>query len=223
MSRTNFKDLLESGVHFGHLKKKWNPGMAPYVFMERNGIHIIDLNKTVSMLDEAAAAMKQIVKSGRNILFVATKKQAKNIVSEYAQSVNMHSKVNEKRYGPKVAALYNKIIEKYRDYGFPLEFYQVPPGQADPHARVKHMKTITIGTYDMERYTVTATLNRRNGIGHRFPIGTLPNMIMIPATSNNDASKFLALKALNDAEATKKASKANIVADKGEKIYLNIH
>jgi len=89
MSRTNFKELLEAGVHFGHLKKKWNPGMTPYVFMERNGIYIIDLNKTVSMLDEAAAAMKQIVKSGRNILFVATKKQAKNIVAEYAQSVNM--------------------------------------------------------------------------------------------------------------------------------------
>jgi len=89
MSRTNFKELLEAGVHFGHLKKKWNPGMTPYVFMERNGIHIIDLNKTVSMIDEAAAAMKQIVKSGRNILFVATKKQAKNIVAEYAQSVNM--------------------------------------------------------------------------------------------------------------------------------------
>ena len=89
MSRTNFKELLEAGVHFGHLKKKWNPGMTPYVFMEKNGIHIIDLNKTVSMLDEAAAAMKQIVKSGRNILFVATKKQAKNIVAEYAQSVNM--------------------------------------------------------------------------------------------------------------------------------------
>ena len=89
MSRTNFKELLEAGVHFGHLKKKWNPGMAPYVFMERNGIHIIDLNKTVGMLDEAAAAMKQIARSGKSILFVATKKQAKSIVSEYAQSINM--------------------------------------------------------------------------------------------------------------------------------------
>lgn len=89
MSRTNFKELLEAGVHFGHLKKKWNPGMAPYVFMERNGIHIIDLNKTVSMLDQAAAAMKQIAKSGKSILFVATKKQAKSIVSEFAKSVNM--------------------------------------------------------------------------------------------------------------------------------------
>lgn len=89
MSRTNFKELLEAGVHFGHLKKKWNPGMTPYVFMERNGIHIIDLNKTVSMLDEAAAAMKQIARSGKSILFVATKKQAKSIVTEFAQSVNM--------------------------------------------------------------------------------------------------------------------------------------
>jgi small subunit ribosomal protein S2 len=89
MSRTNFKELLEAGVHFGHLKRKWNPGMAPYVFMERKGIHIIDLNKTIRMLDEASAAMKQIVKSGRNILFVATKKQAKNIIAEYAQLINM--------------------------------------------------------------------------------------------------------------------------------------
>ena len=89
MSRTNFKELLEAGVHFGHLKKKWNPGMAPYVFMERNGIHIIDLNKTVGMLDEAAAAMKQIARSGKSILFVATKKQAKSIVSEFAQTINM--------------------------------------------------------------------------------------------------------------------------------------
>ena len=89
MSRTNFKELLEAGVHFGHLKKKWNPGMAPYVFMERNGIHIIDLNKTVGMLDEAAAAMKQIARSGKSILFVATKNQAKAIVSEFAQSINM--------------------------------------------------------------------------------------------------------------------------------------
>ena len=89
MSRTNFQELLESGVHFGHLKKKWNPAMHPYVFMEKNGIHVIDLNKTVALLDEACLAMKQITKSGRNILFVATKKQAKSIVEEYAGSVNM--------------------------------------------------------------------------------------------------------------------------------------
>ena len=87
--RTNFKELLDSGVHFGHLKRKWNPAMAPYVFMERNGIHIIDLNKTVAKIEEAASAMKQIVKSGKNILFVATKKQAKDIVAEKSKKLNM--------------------------------------------------------------------------------------------------------------------------------------
>ena len=89
MSRTNFKELLSAGVHFGHLKKKYNPAMAPYVFMERNGIHIIDLNKTVAMIEDAASAMKQIAKSGKKILFVATKKQAKRIIAETAQALNM--------------------------------------------------------------------------------------------------------------------------------------
>jgi small subunit ribosomal protein S2 len=89
MSRTNFKELLQAGVHFGHLKKKYNPAMSPYVFMDKNGIHIIDLNKTVAMVDDAAAAMKQIAKSGKKILFVATKKQAKGIVAETAASLNM--------------------------------------------------------------------------------------------------------------------------------------
>ena len=84
MSRTNFKELLEAGVHFGHLKKKYNPAMAPYVFMERNGIHIIDLNKTVPMIEDAAAALKQIAKSGKKILFVATKKQASAKIAELA-------------------------------------------------------------------------------------------------------------------------------------------
>jgi len=89
MSRTNFKELLDAGVHFGHLKRKWNPAMAPYIFMERNGIHIIDLEKTVEKIDETASAMKQIAKSGKKILFVATKKQAKEIVSEKVKEVNM--------------------------------------------------------------------------------------------------------------------------------------
>ena len=89
MPRTNFEQLLEAGCHFGHLKRKWNPAMAPYIFMERNGIHIIDLHKTVAKIDEAAAAAKQIAKSGRKILFVATKKQAKDVVSEKAKSIDM--------------------------------------------------------------------------------------------------------------------------------------
>lgn len=89
MSRTNFEQLLEAGCHFGHLKRKWNPAMAPYIFMERNDIHIIDLHKTVVKVDEAAAALKNIAKSGRKILFVATKKQAKDVVAERALSVGM--------------------------------------------------------------------------------------------------------------------------------------
>lgn len=89
MPRTDFKELLDAGVHFGHLKRKWNPKMAPYIFMERNGIHIIDLQKTAVKIDEAAAAMKQIAKSGRKVLFVATKKQAKEIVADRVKLVNM--------------------------------------------------------------------------------------------------------------------------------------
>ena len=89
MARTTYQDLLDAGVHFGHLTRKWDPKMAQYIFMERNGIHIIDLNKTLSKLEEATSAIKQIVKSGRKILFVATKKQAKDIVAEQAKSVNM--------------------------------------------------------------------------------------------------------------------------------------
>ena len=89
MSRTTFDTLLEAGCHFGHLKRKWNPAMAPYIFMERNGIHIIDLHKTVAKVDEAAEALKAIAKQGKRVLFVATKKQAKQVVADKATSVNM--------------------------------------------------------------------------------------------------------------------------------------
>ena len=89
MATPNFDQLLEAGCHFGHLKRKWNPAMAPYIFMERNGIHIIDLYKTAAKLDEAAAALKNIAKSGKKVLFVATKKQAKQVIADKATSVNM--------------------------------------------------------------------------------------------------------------------------------------
>jgi len=89
MPRTNFQELLDAGAHFGHLRRKWNPNMEPYIFMEKNGIHIIDLQKTIVKIDEAAAAIKQIAKSGRKILFVATKKQAKDLVSDLVTSVGM--------------------------------------------------------------------------------------------------------------------------------------
>lgn len=89
MANVEFDQLLEAGVHFGHLTRKWNPAMAPYIFMERNGIHILDLHKTVAKVDDAAAAIKNIAKTGRRILFVATKKQAKEIVSEKVSAVGM--------------------------------------------------------------------------------------------------------------------------------------
>ena len=87
--RTNFDQLLEAGCHFGHLKRKWNPAMAPYIYMERNGIHIIDLNKTAVKIEEAAEALKNLAKSGRKVLFVGTKKQAQDVVAAHAQEVNM--------------------------------------------------------------------------------------------------------------------------------------
>lgn len=89
MSRVNFDQLLEAGVHFGHLKRKWNPAMAPYIFMERNGIHIIDLHKTVAKVDETAEVLKQFSKAGKKILFVATKKQAKQIIADKAGAIGM--------------------------------------------------------------------------------------------------------------------------------------
>jgi small subunit ribosomal protein S2 len=89
MSKLTFQELLDAGVHFGHQKRKWNPAMAPYIFGEKKGIHVIDLNKTIAHLDQACAAMTQIAKSGKKVLFVATKKQAKEIVSERVKAVNM--------------------------------------------------------------------------------------------------------------------------------------
>jgi len=89
MSKIEYKDLLDAGVHFGHLTRKWDPRMAPYIFMEKNGIHIIDLNKTLACLEEASAAIKQIVRSGKKVMFVATKKQAKDLVADEARRLNM--------------------------------------------------------------------------------------------------------------------------------------
>ena len=89
MSKLEYKDLLDAGVHFGHLTRKWDPRMAPYIFMEKNGIHIIDLNKTLACLEEASNAIKQIVRSGKKIMFVATKKQAKDLVAAEAKRLNM--------------------------------------------------------------------------------------------------------------------------------------
>ncbi len=89
MAKATYKELLDAGVHFGHLTRKWDPRMAPYIFMEKNGIHIIDLNKTIACLEESSEIIKNIIKSGRKIMFVATKKQAKEIIAEEARNLNM--------------------------------------------------------------------------------------------------------------------------------------
>ena len=110
MSRTSFDTLLEAGCHFGHLKRKWNPAMAPYIFMERNGIHIIDLHKTVAKIDEAAEALKAIAKQGKRVLFVATKKQAKEVVADKAASVNMPTNFPTIRKAIKKMANIDKLM-----------------------------------------------------------------------------------------------------------------
>jgi len=117
MAKLSTKDLLQAGVHFGHLKKKWNPKMSEYIFVERKGIHIIDLNKTLKELEHTAAAMKQIAYSGKKIMFVATKKQAKEIVKKAAQSVNMPF-VTERWYGGMLTnfATIRKSIKKMDQY-----------------------------------------------------------------------------------------------------------
>ena len=117
MAKLTHEDLLQAGVHFGHLKRKWNPKMSEFIFMERKGIHIIDLNKTLSQLETTAAAMKQIAYSGKKIMFVATKKQAKEFVKEAAQSVNMPF-VTERWYGGMLTnfATIRKSIKKMDNY-----------------------------------------------------------------------------------------------------------
>ena len=131
MPRTNFQDLLDAGVHFGHLRRKWNPAMAPYIFMEKEGIHIIDLQKTQVKLEEACTALKQISKSGRKILFVATKKQAKDIVSEMVQQVNMPY-VTERWPGGMLTNFptIRKAVKKMSSIDIPSELY--PPLAEDP-------------------------------------------------------------------------------------------
>ena len=89
MAKPTYKELLDAGAHLGHMKRKWNPKMLPYIFMERKGIHIIDINRTIEFMDKAASALQQVAKSGRKVMFVATKKQAKEVVSKLARDVNM--------------------------------------------------------------------------------------------------------------------------------------
>ncbi|MDA7728792.1 30S ribosomal protein S2 [Flavobacteriales bacterium] len=210
MSRTNFKELLASGVHFGHLKKKYNPAMGPYVFMERNGIHIIDLNKTVAMLEDATAAMKQIAKSGKKILFVATKKQAKGIVAETAAALNMPF-ITERWPGgllTNFATIRKSIkkmqtIDKMKENGTfdslsKRERLQIDRQRAKLDLNlgsIVNMTRMPEAVFIVDTGKENIALAEANKLGIRSfamnDTNTNPNLVSFPIPSNDDASKSI--------------------------------
>ena len=210
MSRTNFKELLEAGVHFGHLKKKYNPAMGPYVFMERNGIHIIDLNKTVAMLEDATAAMKQIAKSGKKILFVGTKKQAKGIVAETAAALNMPF-ITERWPGgllTNFATIRKSIkkmqtIDKMKENGTfdslsKRERLQIDRQRAKLDLNlgsIVKMTRMPEAVFIVDTGKENIALAEANKLGIRSfamnDTNTNPNLVSFPIPSNDDASKSI--------------------------------
>ena len=210
MARTNFKELLEAGVHFGHLKKKYNPAMAPYVFMERNGIHVIDLNKTVAMIEDATAAMKQIAKSGKKILFVATKKQAKGIVAETAAALNMPF-ITERWPGgllTNFATIRKSIkkmqtIDKMKENGTfdslsKRERLQIDRQRAKLDLNlgsIVKMTRMPEAVFIVDTGKENIALAEANKLGIRSfamnDTNTNPNLVSFPIPSNDDASKSI--------------------------------
>jgi small subunit ribosomal protein S2 len=243
MSRVSFEQLLDAGVHFGHLRRKWCPAMAPYIFMEKNGIHIIDLQKTIVKLDEAANAMKQIAKSGRKILFVATKKQAKDIVSERVKMTNMPY-VTERWPGgmltnfPTVRKAVKKMssIDKMQvDGSFETlskrERLQVTRQRAKLEKNLGSISDLTrlpaaLFIVDITKEHIAVREAKRLGI----PVFAItdtnsnPNFVDFPIPANDDASKSISLivdvvcTAIQEGLSERKAEKdAEPVAEKKSK------
>jgi small subunit ribosomal protein S2 len=212
MVQVTFDEMLEAGVHFGHLKRKWNPNMAPYIFMERNGIHIIDLYKTQAKLEEAAKAMKQIAKSGRRILFVSTKKQAKDIVSEMAKKVNMPY-VTERWPGGmltnfatirkavrKMAAIDKMMTTNSWNNLSKRERLQVTRERAKLEKNlgsIADMARIPAALFvvdiNKEKIAVAEARKLNIPIFAMVDTNTDPNLIDFPIPANDDASKSIAL------------------------------
>ncbi len=210
MSRTNFKELLEAGVHFGHLRKKYNPAMSPYVFMQRGGIHIIDLNKTVAMLEDAANALKQIAKSGKKILFVATKKQAKALIAETAESLNMPY-ITERWPGGLLTnfATIRKSIKKMQSIDNMKEngtFDTLSKRERLQIDRQREKLNINLGSivkmtrmpeaiFIVDTNKEKIALAEANKLGIRSfamnDTNTNPNLVNFPIPSNDDASKSI--------------------------------
>jgi len=212
MSTVSFEQLLDAGVHFGHLKRKWNPAMAPYIFMEKNGIHIIDLQKTAAKLDEAASALKQIAKSGRKILFVATKKQAKDIIAERVKQINMPY-VTERWPGgmltnfptirkavKKMASIDKMVTDGSFNTLSKRERLQVMRQRAKLEKNLGSISDLTrlpaaLFIVDITKEHIAVHEAKRLGI----PVFAMadtnsnPNLVDFPIPANDDASKSIAL------------------------------
>ncbi|MDR1757390.1 MAG: 30S ribosomal protein S2 [Bacteroidales bacterium] len=212
MSRVQFEDLLEAGCHFGHLKRKWNPAMAPYIFMEKNGIHIIDLYKTVDKLEEAAAAAKQIAMSGKKILFVATKKQAKECVSELVKNVGMPY-VTERWPGGMLTNFFTirKAVKKMTDIDKLMESpsfnnlskrekLQIQRERAKLEKNLGSIADLSrlpaaVFIVDIKKEHIAVSEARRLAIPTFAIVDTNsnPNLIDFPVPANDDASKSITL------------------------------
>jgi len=245
MMKVTFEQLLEAGVHFGHLRKKWNPAMAPYIFMEKNGIHLIDLHKTLILLEEAAAAMKQIAKSGRKILFVATKKQAKEIMAEKAKQINMPY-VTERWPGgmltnfptirkavKKMAAIDKMMTDGTFDTLSKRERLQVTRQRAKLEKNLGSIADLTrlpaaLFVVDILKENIAVREARRLGIPVFAMVDTNsdPNLVDFPIPANDDATKSIALildvvcSAVQEGLEERKAEKdaeASAAAEKKEK------
>jgi len=245
MMKVTFEQLLEAGVHFGHLRKKWNPAMAPYIFMEKNGIHLIDLHKTLILLEEAAAAMKQIAKSGRKILFVATKKQAKEIMAEKAKQINMPY-VTERWPGgmltnfptirkavKKMAAIDKMMTDGTFDTLSKRERLQITRQRAKLEKNLGSIADLTrlpaaLFVVDILKENIAVREARRLGIPVFAMVDTNsdPNLIDFPIPANDDATKSIALildvvcNAVQEGLEERKAEKdaeASAAAEKKEK------
>ena len=238
MSQVNFEQLLDAGCHFGHLKRKWNPQMAPYIFMEKNGIHIIDLHKTVEKVDEACAAAKQIAKSGRKILFVATKKQAKDTVAELVKAVGMPY-VTERWPGGMLTNFFTirKAVKKMADIDRLMagpQFDKISKREKLQIQRERAKLEKNLGSIaDLSRLPaavfIVDILKEHIAVAeaHRLNIPTFaivdtnsnPNLVDFPIPANDDASKSISVivKAICDAiaegAAERKLDKDNAPVD----------
>jgi len=212
MPKVNFEELLDAGCHFGHLRRKWNPAMAQYIFMEKNGIHILDLNKTLVKLEEACAAAKQISKSGRKILFVATKKQAKETISEFAKSVNMPY-VTERWPGGMLTNFFTirKAVKKMSDIDKLMgsvqfenlakrEKLQIQRERAKLEKNLGSISDLSrlpaaVFIVDILKEHIAVAEARRLNITTFAIVDTNsnPNLIDFPVPANDDASKSIAV------------------------------